>query len=499
MSDPIRRVLIVGNNVSAWTAALHLKSWMPACEVRVIDTGEAPTNTWECGESSLPSIKATHARLQLDSAAWLRHTQATFKLGTQFQNWSQDGLSYFLPFGQTGARLDGIAFHQYWLRSRKEFENLSAFSLAAVAAKFNKFVLPDPDPRSIYSSLDFAFHFDADAYSNYLRSYAEQRGAKLTRAQVNATKLRGADGFIESVRLSTDEIVAADLFIDCSGGSALLTERELRTDYEDWTAYLPCDRAVITNSIASRELAPYTRATAVDAGWQWRIPLRNRTSHGFVFCSRFLSDDEATATLLKLVDGATIEAPRVVRFTSGRRSKFWNKNCIALGLAAGCLEPLAATQLHVLHKSLDQLHDLFPSRDSMQFETAEYNRSVAELHENVRDFLIAAYRGIRPRTDFWKECATMPIPDRLQHKLDVFHSQGRIVLYDNETFSEADWAQMLIGLERFPTRCELLAETVDIAKVREQLRSMKTAIYNAAQNMPSHHSVLDRLLAGSQR
>jgi tryptophan halogenase len=466
---------------------------MSTCEVHVIDTGDSPANRWECREGSLPSIKAAHARLRLDSATWLKQTQATFKLGTRFKDWSQAGSSYFLPFGQTGARLDGIAFHQHWLRTRNEFENLGAFSLAAVAAKFNKFAPPDADPRSIYSSLDFAFHFDADAYSDYLRSCAEQRGVKSTAATVVETRLRGEDGFIECVRLSDEQIVPADLFIDCSGCRALLIEEQLRTGYEEWTSFLPCDRAVTVTSAAVSEINPYTSVRAHEGGWQWRIPLRHCISNGYVYCSGFVSDDEAAATLLQNLDGQSLDTPRLLHLASGRRKKLWNKNCIALGSAASFAEPLVAAQLHLLHKSLDQLHALFPTRDSMQSESDEYNRSVAELHDRARDFAITAYRGVQPGSAFWKECAQMPIPDALKHKLDVFHSQGRVVLLDNEAFSEADRAQMLIGLERFPARCELLAETLDIGKVRERLRTMKTAIYNAAQSMPTHRAMLDRL------
>lgn len=500
MPSPIQRIVIVGANAAGWTTALELLSWGLSFDVRVIDCGTVQEDYLESGESGLPSMRAAHERLRLDSSRWLHQVKPTFKLGSQFQDWSQPGASYFLPFGQNGARFDGIAFHQHWLRTRNEFDSLTAFSLAAMAAKFNKFALPDADSRSIYSTVDFAFHFDASAYVSYLRTHAEQRGIRIAQGTFTDAQVDAEDGFITSVRLDTGEIIEADLFIDCSGQRGLLIEQALCTGFDDWSRWLPCDRVAIVQSAPQGELIPYTRATADNAGWMWRIPLQDRISNGHVYCDRFVSDDEAIATLLKRLGSTGLGAPRVLRFSTGRRKKFWNKNCVAIGLAAGCVEPLAFAQLHLLHRSLDQLHALFPEKDAMRLDSDEYNRSVGELYERARDFAIASFHFTQLCTEFWLECARTPIPDRLQHKLDVFQAQGRVVQYDNETFSESDWAHMLIGLEQFPKRCELLAETLDAPKLREQLRSMKTAISSAAQNMPSHRVLLDRYLeAQTQR
>ncbi len=489
----IRRIVVLGQGAAVWIAALTLSRLLRSDgNLRVIDLASpASCDAVRTGaESCLPPLRSLHRSLGIDEREFMCATQATFKLGTEFRAWHQSNPSWFLPLGDLGASLEGIAFHHHWLRVQPAGGDISQFSLNAVAARLGRFVHPSPDPRSILSTLDYAYHFDADLYVGYLRSLAQRQGIPSVSAGLAHVQLRDTDGFIEAILLDNGERIEADLFIDCSGSEGLLIEKALRTGYEDWTEWLPCDRAVSIGSSFTDTTAPYTRATASAAGWHRHIPLQHGTSGEYVYCSRFISDDAAAADLRSTL-GAECAEPRLQRFTSGRRRKFWNANCIALGLAAGFMEPLQSTHLHLIHTGISRLATLFPHRDDMHWASTEYNRLTGEEYERIREILVLQYHTAQPpASPFWEHCRNLAIPESLQHKLRVFASRGRVVLYDEETFTEAHWVCVLLGQQIRPAHIDALAQTLPLERVTEQLRRMKSAIDQAAQTMPAHATII---------
>jgi len=444
------------------------------------------------GEATIPPIRSFNGLLGIDENDFIRHTQATFKLGIEFRNWSASG-AYIHPFGKYGITIDRVAFHQHWLRLREAGDDaaLHEYSLSACAALRGGFTRPVEDPRLILSSLSYAFHFDASLYAAYLRSYAEKRGVTRIEGKVVDVRLRGADGFIESLHLDHDRSVAADLFIDCSGFRGLLIEQALKTGYQDYTHWLPCDRAVAVPSERVAPLTPYTRSTAHAAGWQWRIPLQHRTGNGHVYCSRFVSDDEATATLLANLDGKALAEPRPLRFTTGRRKAFWNRNCIALGLAAGFLEPLESTSIHLIQSGLTQLAAVFPDMSFDPADAAEYNRLQLTEFDRVRDFIILHYKATsRDDAPLWRQCRDMSIPESLAYRMKLFAASGRVAFEDRELFVESNWLSVLLGQGIVPARHDPLADLVPLAETRRRLAELKALITGTAAAMPSHETFI---------
>ena len=341
MSKRLRSIAIVGGGTAGWMAAAILARRLGQ-HLGPIQLIESPDiGTIGVGEATIPPIRLFNEALGLDESDFLRHTQGTIKLGIEFRNWARIGDSYFHPFGVHGTGLDQVALHQEWLRLRELGEpgSFEDFSLNTVAARRGRVLDFSTDPYVLRPVYSYAFHFDASLYAQYLRAYAQARGVTRSERKVLRVELRAGDGFIRALHLDDGTQVEADLFIDCSGFRGLLIEQALDTGYEDWTHWLPCDRAVAVACDSAATLTPYTRSTAHAAGWQWRIPLQHRTGNGYVYCSRFLSDDEAATTLLANLDGKAQAEPRLLRFTTGRRKKFWNKNCIALGLAAASSNP----------------------------------------------------------------------------------------------------------------------------------------------------------------
>ena len=487
----LRRIVIVGGGSAGWMAAAALSAVLSRdCSITLIESDEI--GTVGVGEATIPPIKVFNQMLGLDEAEFLKRTQGTFKLGIQFVDWAKKGHTYFHPFGPHGFQFDLSPQHQYWLRGRQRpgAPGLDEHSMAWAAASRGRFDKPSQEPRSVLSSYDYAYHFDAGLYARFLREKSEARGVTRLEGKIVQVGLRAADGFVESVRLADGREFAGDLFIDCSGFRGLLIEEALHTGYEDWTHWLPCDRAMAVPCASVAPLTPYTRSTARSAGWQWRIPLQHRTGNGYVYASPFISDDEAATTLLANLDGAALASPRPLRFTTGRRKLFWNKNVVALGLASGFMEPLESTSLHLVQSGLSRLLALFPDRDFDPLVTAEFNRIAINECERIRDFIILHYKlTTRDDSELWRYCAAMRVPEPLQYKIDHFKRYGRLVTEGMELFGPASWLAVQVGQLNWPERHDPI---IDLRNVDGDaiLARMRQAMVQAAEAMPTHETYI---------
>jgi tryptophan halogenase len=496
----IRSVVIVGGGTAGWMAAAALSKLRNngTTTVTVIESDEI--GIVGVGEATIPPIRNYNNMLELDEREMLRETQGTYKLGIEFINWGRLGDVYVHPFGSFGRDMEAIRFHQFWLKysALGLIAPLAEYNVTAVAAKLNRFAHPNPDPRTVLHSFEYAYHFDATLYGRFLRSYAELRGVKRREGKIVEVRQRESDGFIEAVVLADGTAVAGDLFIDCSGFRGLLIEQTLHSGYEDWSHWLPCDRAIAVPSESVKPLLPYTRATAHAAGWQWRIPLQHRTGNGHVYCSRYISDDEAAATVLKNLDGRALAEPRALKFVTGRRRKFWNRNCIALGLAAGFMEPLESTSIYLIQSGIARLLSLFPDRTCNDVEIDEYNRLTDLQMEQIRDFIILHYKLTqREDTPFWRECGSMDVPESLTRKLNLFHRRGRIVRYQDELFNEDSWLAVMLGQNLTPERYDPLVDMVPQDNTVATLHRMHALIRQAAGSLPTHEDFIAQNCAAS--
>ena len=495
----VNKIVIVGGGTAGWMAAAGLSKVLAPAGILIELVESEEIGTVGVGEATIPQLLHFNALLELDENEFVRATQATYKLGIEFVDWQRIGARYIHPFGSYGIAMLGVDFQHFWLKGRHLGERtpLDAYSLGAVAARQGRFLRPLPDQaRSPLSKISYAFQFDASLYARFLRGIAERRGVRRTEGRITQVHQRGETGLVEAVSLADGRRVEGDLFIDCSGFRGLLIEQALGSGYEDWTGWLPCDRAVAVPCARVEDPIPYTRATARPAGWQWRIPLQHRTGNGYVYCSRYVSDDEATATLLANLDGTPLAEPRMLRFTAGHRRRPWIGNVVSMGLASGFLEPLESTSIHMVQSAIARLLTFFPSACFEQAEIDEYNRQTILEYVNVRDFLVLHYRATeRSDTPFWDYCRTLPPPPGLQRKLALFRTNGRIARDKDELFTETSWLAVMAGQGIEAAGYHPVADLIDDEDTLRRLADVRAVNQRAALLMPRHVD----FLAGSQR
>ncbi|MDT8760283.1 tryptophan 7-halogenase [Sphingomonas psychrotolerans] len=490
----MRRIVILGGGTAGWMAAACLARTLGTHERSITLIESEEIGTVGVGEATIPLIETFHQILGINSIDVVRGSEATFKLGIEFVDWRRRGHRYLHPFGPIGADLNGTGFLQHWLRHRAEggSSDLLAYNLesqAAMTGRFGMARLRAPEDRQLH----FAYHFDAALYAAMLRTYSERLGVVRIEGLVRDAVRDGETGGIRTLVLADGREVAGDFFLDCSGFRGVLIEQALGAGYDDWSQWLPCNRAVAVQSQRLAQLPPYTRATARDAGWQWRIPLQHRTGNGHVFCDAFLSEDRAAEALLAGLDTPALAEPRMLRFVTGRRRKTWDHNVVALGLAGGFLEPLESTSIYMVQSALAKLITLFPRGDRVNSRAADlFNASMATEWERVRDFIIAHYKVTeRDDTPFWAHCRNMPIPDSLAGRLALFEEEGLFVEQPQDLFKEGSWASVLIGQGMMPRRHHPIADVAPLPALEEQLAGMRTAIAARLADLPTHAAYVD--------
>jgi hypothetical protein len=494
----LRKIVIVGGGTAGWMAAAPLAQKLrqgggTPCEIVLVESPDI--GTIGVGEATLPTIRFYNRSLGLDGADFVRRTQATFKLGIEFRDWGRIGHRFFHGFGDFGPPIENRSSFMHWLRLARAggMASYEEWSTATVMARANRFTLPQGEVPSPANGYSYAYHFDAGLYAAYLREYAMQRGAQRLEGTVVDVELRAADGFVEALRLADGRRVDGDLFIDCSGFRGLLIEGALHAGYEDWSDLLPCDSALAVPSVRADRLTPFTTSTAKAAGWQWRIPLQHRTGNGHVYCSRFTSDEEAARVLLEGLDTPALGDPRRLRFTTGRRRRTWVRNCVALGLAAGFVEPLESTSIQLIMDGVGRLIENFPDRDFAPHLADEYNRRIAFQYESIRDFIVMHYKLTqRDDSPFWRHCAAMPVPDTLRHQIELFRSSGRVAIIDRDGFAEPSFISILYGLGVEPQAWDPFINRIDERALRTHFARLRSAIAGTVAAMPDHADYIAR-------
>ena len=493
--EDIHSVVIVGGGTAGWMVAAGLCSVLASRNFDITLIESEAIGTVGVGEATLPGIRFFNQKLGIDENALMAATQATYKLGIEFVDWGKIGDSYIHPFGNYGFEINRTAFHHYVTRAISSGLdiNMDHLSLPVMASRSNKFQYPSEDMASILSTFGYAYQFDAGLYAKFLREFCEKRGVKRLEGRVAYVTQNSDSGFIETVKLDDKRVVSGDFFVDCSGFRSLLMGQTLGVEYEDWTKYLPCNRAVTVGSEVLSPLRPYTRATAKSAGWQWQIPLQHRTGNGFVYSSEFMSDEEAEKELLRTITGKTNSPPKRLKFKTGRRVKNWEKNCVSVGLSGGFLEPLESTGIFLIQEAITNFIENFPAKSEFKAQQEEYNR-VMNLHfERVRDFLILHYIATtREDSPFWRYCRHMSLPDSLRHKLELFKERGHIVNYATGAFKPASWIAVYYGQGIIPQSYHPMAEHMPDDILPSQIKKIEEQIAMAVQLMSTHEGHISK-------
>jgi len=486
-------VVIVGGGTAGWMAAAALSRYFNDGRRLITLVESDAIGIVGVGEATIPPIRNFNAMLDIPENEFLRETRGTFKLGIDFVGWGHQGDRYFHPFGTHGQDLHGIAFHQLYLReaSRGGVGSIDEFSMSASAAAVRGFGRPGPGAQPPLGEINYAFHFDASLYAAYLRRLAERQGTVRREGKIVRVHRDGESGDVTAVELEDGTRIEGELFLDCSGFVGLLIGKELGAGFDDWSRWLPMDRALAMPTTGAPTPDPFTRCTAHGAGWQWRIPLQHRTGNGHVFCSSYMSAEEAEQILRANVEGEVLAEPRMLQFTAGRRKLSWSHNVVALGLSSGFIEPLESTSIHLIQNGIQRLFALFPERRVNPLEREEYNRGMRELYEDVRDFVILHYKATqRDDTEFWRYVRDMEVPDSLARKMELWRLHGRVFRENAELFSLPSWVAVMLGQNLRPERYDPIADTLDPDKVASAMAQMRASYHAAAERLPTQEAFL---------
>jgi len=495
--NAIRNIVITGGGTAGWMAAAAFSTLLDK-RTRIVLVESDEIGTVGVGEATIPPLQAFNFMVGIDEDEFLAATQGSFKVGIEFLDWGAKGERYFHPFGPHGQNLRGVQFHQLYLREakRRPMPDIREWSMSGVAAELGRFARPGPQTPMPLAQLTYAYHFDAGLYGRFLRGHAERHGVQRTEGKIVDVAVDGESGHVTSVTLADGRSIDGELFIDCSGFRGLLIEDKLGTGYEDWSRWLPCDRAVAVPSKLTGQPDPFTRATARPSGWQWRIPLQHRMGNGLVYSSAHLERDDAVKLLLANLESEPIAEPRHLGFKAGRRRLAWNANVVSLGLSSGFLEPLESTSIHLVQSGIAKLLALFPDLSFNPVERDEYNRQMQDVFEDVRDFIILHFKVTRrDDSDFWNYCRTMDVPDKLAAKLDLWRSKGRVFREGAELFGTSSWVAVLLGQGIVPEEPEPTAFAADEAMVADLLDRMRVSYRQTAERMPTHAEFIAKTCA----
>ncbi len=494
----MRQIVIVGGGAAGWMTAAALSRLLRPEDVSLTLVESDEIGIIGVGEATIPDMLQFNLFLGIPEAELMRATQATFKLGIEFVDWSGPGSRYFHPFGFHGIDIDGVDFHQYWLHCRAHGleHSLGDYCLTEIVAGKDKFGFPDMRvPGAPASYLRYAYHFDATLYAAFLRRYAEARGVKRIEGKVSEVLRHPESGDLTAVRLANGQTVAGEFFFDCTGFRSLLLDKTLGVPWVDWRHWLPCDAALAVACRHDGPPRPFTRSTARSAGWQWKIPTQRRTGNGHIYCSEFMSEDEATAALTGSLEGEILGTPRLIRFATGHRQRFWDKNCVAIGLSSGFLEPLESTSLYLIRQGISRFIALFPDASQPSILRDEYNRWMQRDFEQVRDLLVFHYYANGRDEPFWRHCRAMTIPETLQRRLSLFSAGGRFLRNEGELFPNASWVAVMLGQGVRPRAIDPLIASRPATEFEPKLEKLRRAMNEYADSLPSHEETLRRYCA----
>ncbi|QLE86040.1 tryptophan 7-halogenase [Shewanella sp. Scap07] len=486
--NKVKRVVIAGGGTAGWMAAASLAKLLgKALDVTLIESDQIPTVG--VGEATIPTLHIFHRLLGINEQEFMAATNATFKLGISFENWKDGQDKYIHSFGFLGKDCWASSFTSFWVKGQQQgvASQIGDYCTEHLAARRGRFaVLPSRD-------LNHAYHLDAGLYAKFLQKIAFDHGCKRVEGKIEDVLLDDDSGHITAIKLDNGQTVEGDLFLDCTGFRGLLIDKALHTGFEDWGHWLPCDRAIAVQTSCTDKQVPYTRSIAREAGWQWRIPLQNRTGNGLVYCSHYMSEEQAKAKLLANIDGEPLNEPRVIRYQTGTRKQHWNKNCIAIGLASGFIEPLESTGIHLFQRGIIRLMQMFPLNGINQNDVDEFNAQTKFECDNIRDFIILHYH-LTERTDtpFWRYCKNMDIPDTLKHRMDHFKAAARMFKKDGELFGETSWVQVMIGQGLMPEQYHPIVDTMSDEELAHFLSTIKANVSKQVDNFPDHYDFIQR-------